>query len=169
MSRIFTLIAFFFTSCQHLAGQEGVSIPYKGGENQLRSDFFSFYAAYAGNDFIGCATGRKDSAGIYFIEIAFNNKNGVLQASVYGSQKPDDLTGLIHLFANQSLSNWNRRKVKRMRVVVPVMIIQSGAMLPDNVYVDTVSLTGVKSFGTGPYYLMKPIIRTFFCNPPDTE
>lgn len=144
-------------------------LPYKGGEDQLRSDFFSFYAAHAGNDFIGCATGRKDSAGIYFIEIVFDRKSRGLQANVYGSQKPDDLTGVIHLFANQSLSNWNRRKVKRMRVVVPVILIQSGAMQPDNVYIDMASLTGIENFQPGACYLVKPIIRTFFCNPPDTE
>lgn len=159
-----TLAAIFLTGILH--SQE---LPYKGGENQLLQDFFDYYYLSKKSRTDKCLGSFKDSAGIYFIEISYSADSKKVSAKLYGSAGNDDMTIIIHQFFEQTINNWNRRQVRKRRVIIPVQIAETAAMQAESVYIDLVQLARSNMLLSGPCYFMKPIIRTFFCNPPDEE
>ncbi len=168
--RFFLLTVFLFPFL--VSGQKEEVFPYNGGENQLLHEFFDFYyrSKNSRDELEKCLRGFKDSAGIYFIEISYSPDSKKVSATVYGSIGNDELAKIIRQFFEQTINNWDKKLVKKSRVIIPVLIANAVAMQPDAVHIEWTELSRNNTkMRSGSCFFVKPIVRSFWCNPPDME
>jgi hypothetical protein len=150
-------------------GQSNKSFPYKDGEQQLLKDFFEFYAYNKKSAINDCEYQKEDSAGIYIIEIFYSDTAAATKFAVYGSTGKDDLTNLIRNFFYSSIHKWNKKFLKKMRVIIPVIILNTCPMQPGKIFIDWLQFGWNHKILSGNCFFVSPVYQQFFYTSPDLE
>ncbi len=149
MKSILIITALFITACQNLAGQEGISIPYKGGAAQFDKDIRDLMLIDMG-----------DSGRIYFVEVTCGKKAKEPAFLFHGMEENDATATLVRAFFKNTALNWDVKALQKNSIVIPFFICPGETENPaahQLINLEKYAMLISKTFKGKPCLLYKPV------------